>query len=90
MADERMAGCAAQTGFPKSISMRGGLSPGKWLADVVQIVEVFLTVSTTHHPATDLGFLLHTHPDRVQQFKQSFGVATVFCPRRPRNAVPLR
>jgi len=41
---------------------------------------VLLTVSTTHHPATDLGFLLHKHPDRVQEFKQSFGVATVFYP----------
>jgi 3' terminal RNA ribose 2'-O-methyltransferase Hen1 len=41
---------------------------------------MLLTVSTTHRPATDLGFLLHKHPDRVQQFKQSFGTATVFYP----------
>jgi 3' terminal RNA ribose 2'-O-methyltransferase Hen1 len=41
---------------------------------------VLLTVSTTHRPATDLGYLLHKHPDRVQEFKQSFGVATVFYP----------
>jgi 3' terminal RNA ribose 2'-O-methyltransferase Hen1 len=41
---------------------------------------VLLTISTTHHPATDLGYLLHKHPDRVQEFKQSFGVATVFYP----------
>jgi 3' terminal RNA ribose 2'-O-methyltransferase Hen1 len=41
---------------------------------------VLLTVSTTHQPATDLGFLLHKHPDRVQQFKQSIGTATVFYP----------
>ncbi|HET8615184.1 MAG TPA: 3' terminal RNA ribose 2'-O-methyltransferase Hen1 [Actinomycetales bacterium] len=41
---------------------------------------MLLTVSTTHQPATDLGFLLHKHPDRVQQFKQSFGTATVFYP----------
>lgn len=41
---------------------------------------VLLTVSTTHRPATDLGFLLHKHPDRVQEFKQSFGTATVFYP----------
>jgi 3' terminal RNA ribose 2'-O-methyltransferase Hen1 len=31
-------------------------------------------------PATDLGFLLHKHPDRVQEFAQSFGTATVFYP----------
>ncbi|GIH99640.1 3' terminal RNA ribose 2'-O-methyltransferase Hen1 [Planobispora takensis] len=31
-------------------------------------------------PATDLGFLLHKHPDRVQEFGQSYGVARVFYP----------
>jgi 3' terminal RNA ribose 2'-O-methyltransferase Hen1 len=43
-------------------------------------VRVLLTVSTTHRPATDLGYLLHKHPDRVQEFRQSFGVATVLYP----------
>jgi 3' terminal RNA ribose 2'-O-methyltransferase Hen1 len=43
-------------------------------------VPVLLTVSTTHRPATDLGYLLHKHPDRVQEFDQSFGTATVFYP----------
>jgi 3' terminal RNA ribose 2'-O-methyltransferase Hen1 len=41
---------------------------------------VLLTVTTTHQPATDLGYLLHKHPDRVQEFKQSFGTVTVFYP----------
>ncbi|MET9329009.1 hypothetical protein [Tsukamurella sp. NPDC003166] len=41
---------------------------------------MYLTVSTTRTPATDLGFLLHKHPDRVQQFSQPFGTATVFYP----------
>ena len=41
---------------------------------------MLLTVTTTHRPATDLGYLLHKHPDRVQQFEQSFGTATVFYP----------
>jgi len=41
---------------------------------------VLLTVSTTHRPATDLGYLLHKHPGRVQEFRQSFGTATVFYP----------
>lgn len=41
---------------------------------------MLLTVSTTHQPATDLGYLLHKHPDRVQEFQQSFGTATVFYP----------
>lgn len=39
-----------------------------------------LSISTTHRPATDLGYLLHKHPDRVQSFGQSFGTATVFYP----------
>jgi len=41
---------------------------------------VLLTISTTHDPATDLGYLLHKHPSRVQEFPQSFGMATVFYP----------
>jgi len=41
---------------------------------------VLLTISTTHVPATDLGHLLHKHPDRVQAFTQSFGTATVLYP----------
>ncbi|SNS16490.1 3' terminal RNA ribose 2'-O-methyltransferase Hen1 [Streptosporangium subroseum] len=39
-----------------------------------------LTISTTVRPATDLGFLLHKHPDRVQEFGQSYGMARVFYP----------
>ncbi|GAA3081649.1 3' terminal RNA ribose 2'-O-methyltransferase Hen1 [Streptosporangium carneum] len=41
---------------------------------------MLLTISTTLRPATDLGFLLHKHPDRVQEFEQSYGVARVFYP----------
>ncbi|MBW9211009.1 3' terminal RNA ribose 2'-O-methyltransferase Hen1 [Mumia sp. zg.B21] len=41
---------------------------------------MLLTVTTTHQPATDLGYLLHKHPDRVQSFSQSFGTVTVFYP----------
>lgn len=41
---------------------------------------MLLSITTTHTPATDLGHLLHKHPDRVQRFTQSFGVATVFYP----------
>ncbi|WP_245813696.1 3' terminal RNA ribose 2'-O-methyltransferase Hen1 [Rhodococcus marinonascens] len=39
-----------------------------------------MTISTTVRPATDLGYLLHKHPDRVQEFTQSCGVARVFYP----------
>ena len=41
---------------------------------------MLLTVTTTHTPATDLGYLLHKHPDRVQEFSRSFGTVTVFYP----------
>src|SRR5687767_1265717 len=41
---------------------------------------MLLTITTTHQPATDLGFLLAKHPGRVQSFEQSFGYAHVFYP----------
>ena len=41
---------------------------------------MLLTITTTHQPATDLGYLLHKHPDRVQAFDLSFGTAHVFYP----------
>ncbi|MGA2011625.1 MAG: 3' terminal RNA ribose 2'-O-methyltransferase Hen1 [Solirubrobacteraceae bacterium] len=41
---------------------------------------MLLTISTTRAPATDLGFLLHKHPDRVQTFSTGFGEAHVFYP----------
>nr|WP_205864086.1 3' terminal RNA ribose 2'-O-methyltransferase Hen1 [Planosporangium mesophilum] len=39
-----------------------------------------LTISTTHSPATDLGFLLVKHPDRVQSFATTGGTAYVWYP----------
>lgn len=41
---------------------------------------MLLTITTTYQPATDLGYLLHKHPDRVQSFPLSFGQAHVFYP----------
>jgi 3' terminal RNA ribose 2'-O-methyltransferase Hen1 len=41
---------------------------------------VLLTLTSTHRPATDLGFLLHKHPERVQEFSLPFGTAHVFYP----------
>jgi 3' terminal RNA ribose 2'-O-methyltransferase Hen1 len=41
---------------------------------------VLLTVTTTREPATDLGYLLHKHPDRVQSFATAAGQAHVFYP----------
>ncbi|MEV2210448.1 3' terminal RNA ribose 2'-O-methyltransferase Hen1 [Streptomyces sp. NPDC050997] len=44
---------------------------------------MFLTISTTgdeQHPATDLGFLLHKHPDNPFSAKLSYGTAHVLYP----------
>ena len=41
---------------------------------------MLLTISTTHSPATDLGYLLHKHPARMQSFALTFGQAHVFYP----------
>lgn len=41
---------------------------------------MLLTLSTTHHPATDLGFLLHKNPRRAQSFTVSTGTAHVLYP----------
>lgn len=41
---------------------------------------MLLTLTTTHEPATDLGFLLHKNPARLQSFEQTFGLAHVFYP----------
>lgn len=41
---------------------------------------MFLQLTVTGPDATDLGFVLHKHPGRVQEFAQSFGVAHVFYP----------
>ncbi|MDX3060254.1 3' terminal RNA ribose 2'-O-methyltransferase Hen1 [Streptomyces sp. NE06-03E] len=44
---------------------------------------MFLTISTTgtpERPATDLGYLLHKHPDKAQTFSTSHGTAQVFYP----------
>jgi 3' terminal RNA ribose 2'-O-methyltransferase Hen1 len=41
---------------------------------------VLLTLTTTHRPATDLGYLLAKNPARLQSFDLAFGRALVFYP----------
>jgi len=41
---------------------------------------MLLTLTLTRQPATDLGYLLHKHPERVQEFALPFGAAHVFYP----------
>jgi len=41
---------------------------------------MLISISTTHRPATDLGYLLHKNPARLQSFNTSFGRIHVFYP----------
>jgi 3' terminal RNA ribose 2'-O-methyltransferase Hen1 len=41
---------------------------------------MLLTITTTHQPASDLGFLLEKHPARSHEFEVAGGKATVFYP----------
>ena len=41
---------------------------------------MLLTITTTHRPASDLGYLLHKHPERFQSFNLSFGQAHAYYP----------
>lgn len=43
---------------------------------------MILNITTTHQPATDLGYLLHKHPDRFQTTELSIGKAHVFYPEK--------
>jgi 3' terminal RNA ribose 2'-O-methyltransferase Hen1 len=47
---------------------------------------MLLTIRTTLQPATDLGFLLHKHPDHVHTREFPFGSATVFYPEASPDA----
>ncbi len=41
---------------------------------------MLLTLTTTHRPATNLGYLLEKHPARAQAFPLAWGMAHVFYP----------
>jgi 3' terminal RNA ribose 2'-O-methyltransferase Hen1 len=41
---------------------------------------MLLTITTTHVPATDLGYLLHKNPSRLHSFELSFGKVHLFYP----------
>ena len=41
---------------------------------------MLLTITLARPPASDLGFLLHKHPERLQSFELSFGQAHMFYP----------
>ena len=41
---------------------------------------MLLSITTTHQPATDLGYLLGKHPERLQSFELAYGDVHVFYP----------
>jgi 3' terminal RNA ribose 2'-O-methyltransferase Hen1 len=41
---------------------------------------MFFSIATTYQPATDLGYLLHKHPERPHEIGLTFGKAWVFYP----------
>jgi 3' terminal RNA ribose 2'-O-methyltransferase Hen1 len=41
---------------------------------------VFLQITTTHRPATDLGYLMHKNPARMHEHELAFGHARLFFP----------
>ena len=41
---------------------------------------MLLSISSSTSPATDLGYLLHKHPEGVRTVDLAFGTATVFFP----------
>ena len=46
---------------------------------------MYLTITTTHKPATDLGYLLHKRPGKLHSVALSFGQALVFYPEATEN-----
>ncbi len=50
---------------------------------------MILSITTTHKPATDLGFLLHKHPDKFQTIDLSVGKAHVFYPEKSNDKTTI-
>ena len=50
------------------------------IREIGGLLSMLLTITTTHQPATDLGYLLHKNPARLHSFALSFGEAHVFYP----------
>jgi len=50
---------------------------------------VLLTITTTHKPATDLGYLLHKHPDKFQSVDLPIGKAHIFYPESSEKSTTI-
>src|SRR5688500_1038790 len=62
---------------PRPHTAAGGF---RFSGDLLERPSMLLTITCTQSPATDLGFLLHKHPDRFQSFELAYGRAHVFYP----------
>lgn len=51
---------------------------GLWWFARRKLNQMLLSISTTHRPATDFGYLLHKAPTRVHEIDLPFGMARVF------------
>ncbi len=59
---------------------RAGRIENRIIAFSISRKIMLLTISTTHKPATDLGFILLKNPENLHSFELSFGKAHVFFP----------
>jgi 3' terminal RNA ribose 2'-O-methyltransferase Hen1 len=50
---------------------------------------MLLTITTTHKPATDLGYLVHKNPLRCQQAELGFGSLDIFFPEATEDRCTL-
>lgn len=50
---------------------------------------MLLQITTTEAPTSDLSFLLHKHPDKVQTFDMSLGKAHVYYPEYNENKITV-
>ncbi len=50
---------------------------------------MLLTITTTHKPATDLGYLLHKHPDKFQSVDLSIGKVHIFYPDNSADKITI-
>ena len=51
---------------------------------------MLLTITTTHQPATDLGYLLAKNPARAHSFDVAFGRTHVFYPEADAQRCTVR
>ncbi len=50
---------------------------------------MILNITTTYQPATDLGYLLHKHPDKFHTIELSIGKAHIFYPEKSKEKTTI-